>query len=97
MILNNTVILQGDGESAPDTPPPEFDSLSKAGDSAPSKTLDSSPSLKRKQKSNGVGSAQQDSSGAPAISIQMDLISSLLFVVSVAVRMWKLDNPKAIV
>ncbi|KAF2345699.1 Glycosyl transferase family 39/83 [Trinorchestia longiramus] len=91
---NGTV---GDGASAPDTPPPEQAPLdpSKEGGDHPEKPV----KTKTNKKSSSFESKSQDSSdgGGLAISVQMDLISTALFVVSFAIRLWRLDHPKGIV
>ncbi|XP_018024588.1 protein O-mannosyltransferase 1 [Hyalella azteca] len=86
----------GDGESAPETPPPEFapdapDAKDVAGPEKPLK------SKSKKHQSNGVHKEASTAEGGPAISIQMDIISATLFMVSFAIRLWRLDHPKGIV
>ena len=104
--------FQGDGESAPDTPPPEL-----APDSTPedditrqkranqsklkSKKLDHASDTSKKP-ANGTSSKRKSSSNDEEhvdlnLNLSMDGISTLLFVVSFATRVWKLDTPAGVV
>lgn len=108
-------LFQGDGESAPDTPPPEFAPDSKSSDDDISKEklkLDSHSKLlglkskktdlqNGKKAGNGVGAHAApfvpDVDLSVNLNVKMDLIPTLLFVVSFATRLWRLDTPRGVV
>ncbi|KAK3883841.1 hypothetical protein Pcinc_011857 [Petrolisthes cinctipes] len=90
----------GDGESAPDTPPPETapdDASTASTDSSTPKKDTSSPKPQKKSKM-GASTAMAKAPPPPLeLSLRLDGMSITLFLLSFVTRVWKLDNPKGIV
>ncbi|XP_063601521.1 protein O-mannosyltransferase 1-like isoform X1 [Penaeus indicus] len=83
---------KGDGESAPDTPPPET-----APESATPPTESPKASKKSSKKSKAAAKAAQAASPPIELSLRLDGMSLSLFVVSFLTRIWKLETPRGIV
>uniref|UniRef100_A0A2P2I4Q6 Protein O-mannosyltransferase 1 n=1 Tax=Hirondellea gigas TaxID=1518452 RepID=A0A2P2I4Q6_9CRUS len=90
----------GDGESAPDTPPPEVAPDSK-GDLSDSKLqgLKSSKKADKRQLTNGFARRTSDAMQLSnlSISLSLDAVSITLFTVALAIRVWRLDTPRGVV
>lgn len=88
----NGLLPQGDGESAPDTPPPET-----APESATPPTESPKASKKSSKKAKAAAKAAQAASPPIELSLRLDGMSLSLFVVSFLTRIWKLETPRGIV
>lgn len=91
--------FQGDGDSAPDTPPPEFadstvDSKFTNGTKFPLSSSNYSPSKKKKEAKSGshLGASSQSS-----FNFSLDAFSCILFFISFVTRVWKLETPRSVV
>ncbi|KAK8391959.1 hypothetical protein O3P69_017520 [Scylla paramamosain] len=97
----------GDGESAPDTPPPETapdssppSTPTTSPDDFPDKKVQSSPKATRssqQKKARNSAKASQDTQPPLKLSLHVDGMSVTLFVVSFLTRIWRLDSPRGIV
>lgn len=94
----------GDGESAPDTPPPETapdgNSASSHTDDISDKKIHSSPKPARasQQKKTKNGAKISQATQPPLeLNLHVDGMSFALFVVSFLTRVWRLDTPRGVV
>ncbi|KAG7168966.1 O-mannosyltransferase 1-like [Homarus americanus] len=95
------IFPQGDGESAPDTPPPETAPDDDGG--TPAVTTESETITKPSptQKSSSRNKSKKIASAAAPppleLSFNLDGMSVTLFILSFVTRIWKLETPRGIV
>ncbi|XP_071520863.1 protein O-mannosyltransferase 1 isoform X1 [Panulirus ornatus] len=93
--------IEGDGESAPDTPPPETAPEDTVASPTVPKEMPASPKTSTQKSSTHKKSknANKTSSAPPPLelSLRLDGMSVSIFVLSFITRIWKLETPRGIV